>query len=853
MGEELGARFVMEGGIRKAGSTIRINVQIVDTETGTHLWAETYDRDLDETAIFAIQDDITDRVVATVADPYGVLARSMAIPTAAMDPEEMTAYQAVLRYFLYQQRLSQEDHLIAREALERAVEIEPGYADAWSCLTLVVLDEDRHDFNRRPDALDRALSAARRGVESDPASSFAHYALATVYFYRRDLGSFRANAEKAIKLNRRNGNVVAMLGILYGYSGDWERGVELTTEAMELNPHHPGWYRFTTFFDHYLKGDYEEALKIAQKINMPGYYAAHMAELLAHKRLGNTAAAENAAREMLHAYPAENMSGYGRHAEMWFYSQPDLLNEVISDLRSVGVEVDTPDGDVPRPVPAPSVSAPAASPISADTETQQVAIAVLPFTDMSPDKDQDYFCEGMAEEIMNALVRIEGIRVASRTSAFRARQEGHGLAEIARLLSVGHVLEGSVRTAGSRLRVTAQLTDVASGYQLWSERFDRELEDVFAVQDEIAAGVVEAVEARLAPGARTILARPQARNLEAYRSYLLGQHLRYAKEDHGGAVRAFQEAVRLDPTHAPSWTGLAESLALSAHMSLIPSHEACAGARKALSTALELQGESADGLHGEAFVAFIERRWKDLEAAVRRAIELQPSHVPSLGLLGMCLSLHQKPDEAEPFFERARQVDPLASFPVHAHGTGAADREKATGSPPLRRASAHLREGGRVGAVLLEPGERRPGAIRGRHRGGRARCRCLAPGGRLPGSPGVGTRYRRTEGRSPDAPRRAASAAGGRAPDRLRGLAARRARGDRRGLRGARAGRGRAPALALLHRVARLRSPPGRPAIRGAASNVSVCRRRRPASELTAPTNPIRTRKSRSPCCPSST
>ena len=202
----------------------------------------------------------------------------------------------------------------------------------------------------------------------------------------------------------------------------------------------------------------------------------------------------------------------------------------------------------------------------------------------------------------------------------------------------------------------------ATGYQLWSERFDRELEDVFAVQDEIAAGVVEAVKARLAPRA-ALHARPQPRNVDAYRSYLLGQHLRYAKEDHGGAVRAFQEAVRIDPTHAPSWTGLAESLALSAHMSLIPAHEACTRAQEALSTAKELQGESADGLHGEGFVAFIQRRWKDLEAAVRRAVELQPSHVPSLGLLGMCLSLHQKPDEAAPFFERARQADPLASFP----------------------------------------------------------------------------------------------------------------------------------------------------------------------------------------------
>ena len=126
-----------------------------------------------------------------------------------------------------------------------------------------------------------------------------------------------------------------------------------------------------------------------------------------------------------------------------------------------------------------------------------------------------------------------------------------------------------MRTFGSRLRVTAQLSEVATGYQLWSERFDRELEDVFAVQDEIAAGVVEAVKARLAPGARTPRARRQTRDFEAYRSYLLGQHLRFAKEDHGGAVRAFQEAVRLDPTHAPSWTGLAEALALTAHTSLV--------------------------------------------------------------------------------------------------------------------------------------------------------------------------------------------------------------------------------------------------------------------------------------------
>jgi serine/threonine-protein kinase len=275
----------------------------------------------------------------------------------------------------------------------------------------------------------------------------------------------------------------------------------------------------------------------------------------------------------------------------------------------------------------------------------------------------------MAEEIMNALVQVGGIRVASRTSAFRARKDGSDLSAIARALSVRHVLEGSVRTAGTRLRVTAQLTDVASGYQLWSERFDREAIDVFAIQDEIAAGVVNAVKARLGPRSGTVHVRPQAHDLAAYRSYLKGRHLR-GVEDFGGAISAFEEAVRLDPTHAPSWTGLAEITVLAAHMGMLPPLAACSSARKMLATAKELQGESADGLHAEAFAAFLERRWDVMETTWRRALELQPDHVLALGSFGISLCARQRLDEALPLFERAREADPLASFPYTLAGWG---------------------------------------------------------------------------------------------------------------------------------------------------------------------------------------
>ncbi len=655
VGEELGARYLMEGGIRRAGSKIRIGMNLIDTPTGTHLWSETYDRNLDEADVFELQDDVTDRVVATVADPHGALTRSMALVTDGKPPESLTSHEAVLRHYLYRQRISSDDHLVTRTALEHAAARDPLNAEVLAALAGMHIEEANHDFNPGRDPLGKALSIARRAVEADPSSQLAHFYLAQTYFHTQNLSAFKASASRALELNGRSTDTMAMLGILFGYAGEGEKGVELVRRAMELNPHHPGWYRFAPFMHAYRQGRDTEALTIAEQINMPEYWGDPLARTVAHAQLGNRRAAEEAARDLLRVWPNFEADYKRVGLDPWIYSLPDLEARIVDGLAKAGLKVQGAE----RPQIEPHGEAKA----GVEPERGPVAIAVLPFADMSPDKDQDYFCEGMAEEIMNALVQVDGIQVASRTSAFRAFEDGGDLQAIRRALGVGQVLEGSVRMAGNRLRVTAQLTEVESGYQLWSERYDREAEDVFAVQDEIAAGVVDAVTSRLTPGERKVREREQVVNLEAYRSYLLGQHLRYAKEDHGGAVQAFQEAVRLDPTHAPSWTGLAESLTLSAHMSLIPAHEACAGARKALSTALELQGESADGLHGEAFVAFIERRWTALEAAVRRAIELQPSHVPSLGLLGMCLCLHQNPDEAEPYFERARQADPLASFP----------------------------------------------------------------------------------------------------------------------------------------------------------------------------------------------
>ena len=667
-GEGLGARYVIEGSLRQAGSVLRVAVQLVDASSGAHLWAETYNRPFEAEKIFDLQDELVPRIVSTVADMNGVLPHTMSEALRSRDPDELTPYEALLRGFGYYERIDAEEHALVRDALERAVREAPDHADCWALLSMLYAEEHKHGFNVKPDPLGRARGAARRAVAAAPSNNLAYHMLAQALFFRRELQAFRNAADRAVALNPMDGCTTAFMGILMAYAGDWDHGCALAERAMELNPHHPGWYRFSSFQNAYRKRDYRGALDVALKVNMPSYYHTHAALAAAHGQLGNKEAAREALRELLAQKPdfgAVAREDYGK----WF-GPGENVEHMLEGLRKAGLDVPPPDGAGEARSAAAVDDARsgviASSPSAGDSTT--VAIAVLPFSDMSPGKDQQYLCEGMAEEIMNALVRIEGLRVASRTSAFRASEEGKDLAAIGEILSVDQVLEGSVRAAGNRMRVTAQLSDLTSGYQVWSERYDRGVEDVFAVQDEIAAGVVDAVKARLSSGQHAVPARPQVRNLQAYQHYLKGRHLRYTRNDHGSALREFEAAVGLDPSHAPSWVGVAEVKTLGALYNLQPAREAREAAREALGTASRLQGETADGLYVEGMVSYGERSWDAAEQSLSRALDLDPDHVRALCWLAFVRVALGRLDEALPGMERARDLDPLAPYPYGMAG-----------------------------------------------------------------------------------------------------------------------------------------------------------------------------------------
>jgi TolB-like protein/Flp pilus assembly protein TadD len=227
------------------------------------------------------------------------------------------------------------------------------------------------------------------------------------------------------------------------------------------------------------------------------------------------------------------------------------IGGMIADRLIPETSVDSETADL-AVVEAPEVSPPA------DALPADRSIAVLPFADLSQDQDQQYFTDGLSEELLNLLVRVDDLRVASRTSSFSYRDSTLDIPEISKALNVGHILEGSVRKDGDRIRITAQLIEAGTDTHLWSENFDRELTDIFAIQDEIANAIVTALTGELdMDGEKAVTVEAITENLDAYELYLTARELFIKRERLPESIRLFRKAVELDPNFARAWAGLA--------------------------------------------------------------------------------------------------------------------------------------------------------------------------------------------------------------------------------------------------------------------------------------------------------
>jgi serine/threonine-protein kinase len=310
--------------------------------------------------------------------------------------------------------------------------------------------------------------------------------------------------------------------------------------------------------------------------------------------------------------------------------------------------------------------APASAHATPDRETaSHQSIAVLPFADMSRDRSLDYLCEGIAEEILLALARVEGLRVVARSSAFRFKGAGEDVREVGRALSVETVLEGSLRAAGDRLRVVTQLVDAHDGYQLWSERFDRRLDDAFAIQDEIAAAVASTLRVRLRGASGIRPAAPAPRDAESYALYLKARRHWNQRTEASlrRSIEVFGDCLARDPGYAHAHAGLAEAWAALGFYGAAPPDEAMPAARAAAERALALSPLTAGALAALGCVAAMyDRQWAAAEQHFRRAITVDPGTPSARTWFAMhCLIPLGRFDEAGAELRQALAVDPLSA------------------------------------------------------------------------------------------------------------------------------------------------------------------------------------------------
>ncbi len=257
------------------------------------------------------------------------------------------------------------------------------------------------------------------------------------------------------------------------------------------------------------------------------------------------------------------------------------------------------------------------------------SIAVLRFADLSPEKDQEYFCDGLTEEIIQALSRLNGLKVASRNSVFRFKQQHPDIGAIGRELQVQNVLEGSVRKAGEMVRISIRLNKVADGFLLWAENFDRQLTDIFAVQDEIAQSVVRNMEVKLGDMPETRLVKPVTDQMEAYQAYLRGRFHwnRRTGENLEKSIGYFQSAINIDPGYALAYAGLADAFAVLGLYSARPPQEVMPRARSAAEQALQLNENLAEAHISLGLIrAVFEWDWDAAEREFRRGVALNPRY-----------------------------------------------------------------------------------------------------------------------------------------------------------------------------------------------------------------------------------
>ncbi len=336
-GQDLGVRFLVGGSIRKAARTVKIDLHVVDTQTGRRCWGEQYSRELKADSLIALQEEIARKVAAKIGSEFGIIPRTLSQESRRKSPESLETYEAILRFYHHATILSPESFAETLGVLEQAVQRDPEAGLAWSLLALLYGQSYSLQFAPMESPLEKALAAAQKGVLLEPENQMVRAALAQVLFFRNERELFLAEAEVALALNPNAPAPIGFLGWLLALYGEWEQGLILLEKGIALNPHYPGWFHMAPYFFLYLQERCEEAYQEALSFKMPQLFWDPLLRAAALGRLGRKEEGVQALAELLQLRP--DFPTAGRFLISCYAKFPYLVEGLLDGLRLAGLKI----------------------------------------------------------------------------------------------------------------------------------------------------------------------------------------------------------------------------------------------------------------------------------------------------------------------------------------------------------------------------------------------------------------------------------------------------------------------------------------------------------------------------------
>jgi TolB-like protein/Tfp pilus assembly protein PilF len=671
IGRSLGVAHVVVGSVRKAGDRVRVTAQLVEAATAQQIWAEKYDGALDD--VFAVQDEITERIVKALAGRIEQATRQRA---AAKPSRDMAAYDHLLQAREHSRQRTKESQRAARVHLDRALELDPGFAAAYACYALSYIYEYEATWCKdRRAVLDEAYRLGRKAIALDENDAHGHRALAWAAFYRGEIDLAKKESDQAINLNPHDIPNLCVRSWIAICAGRPDEALSDLYEELRRNPIATENMLVKLGVAQLTAALFREAQETFVK--MSSWDALRLTCLAAcHAQLGHPEKAREYAAKVRELAVAEFGDSGMDPVDCWSdyvkaiicFQRPDDRARFADGLRKAGLPFGTSSLETER-LPGTQIAVrrqlELIPPFESDLPVpDKPSVAILPFDSSGGEADQSYIANGIAENIITGLTRFHDLFVIGHKSSLAMHETSADVREIGRRLGVAHVVEGSVRKAGDRVRVTAQLVEAATGRRLWAEQYDRSFDDIFSVQDDITDRIITTLAGRIERASHQRAAEKPARDMAAYDHLLRArEHSRHRTQAGELSARIhLDRALELDPELASAYACYAISYVHEFEAAWCPDRRGAADKAFQLGRkAVDLDETDSYTHHALAYAAHHWGQGKLARKEIDRAILLNRYDYHNLCVRAWIAMFSGHPAEALSDLNEALRLNPFAS------------------------------------------------------------------------------------------------------------------------------------------------------------------------------------------------